>query len=101
MKILLVDDEPRWIEFIKNAFGAMVEVNNNIKTKGYDLIILSSRMLDKVHEIKNNFIVATSQPTTQEAIKSYRLDAKDYFTKDFREFVIHEIVMKNIRRNHE
>lgn len=88
MKILLVDDEPRWIKFIKSVFGKMVDISLSVKDNGYDLIILSSRMLDKAQDIKDDFIIVTGQPTTKEAIKAYRLGAKDYISKDFRESVI-------------
>lgn len=94
MKILLVDDEPRWIEFIKSVFNGFVTVADSVKDKGYDLVILSSRMTDKIKDIKDDFIIATGQPTTQEAIKSFRLGAKDYITKDFRE----EIILEKVKR---
>lgn len=70
IKIQLVDDEPRWILFIKSIFNKDVVVTQEPQD-GFDLTILSSLMLDKVNDIKDNFIIVSGQPTTREAIKAY------------------------------
>ena len=92
-RILIIDDEPRWISFVRNNLGTLfeVEVATNLKValtklreNHYKLIIAGSRCLD-ILQIFNKkypekrFVVATGQPTTREAIDVYRLGALDYF----------------------
>ena len=97
-RILAVDDEPKWLAFAQQDLGSEfeVEVTTDLETtlelladNYYDLIITSSRKLDvlkAIHEThpQERVVVSTGQPTTGEAIKSYRLGALDYFAKDFR-----------------
>ncbi|MFN8456326.1 MAG: response regulator [Anaerolineae bacterium] len=101
-RILTVDDEPKWLAFTQANLDAGFEVETasdlattlaKLKSSPYDLIIASSRQLDILKAISADYpdrrvVVATGQPTTQEAIKTYRLGALDYFPKDFRPEVI-------------
>jgi DNA-binding NtrC family response regulator len=96
-RILMIDDEPNWIEFIRGNLGPrfVVEVANDLETalamldkKSYKLIIASSRRLDLLKSIREQcpaarMVVATAQETTSEAINTFRLGAVDYFPKDF------------------
>jgi len=101
-RILIVDDEPRWLNFAREDLEVIFEVDvatnlettlAQLKQKPYDLIIASSRRLDVLEAISQLYpqepvVVATGQPTTREAISSYRLGAMDYFAKDFRPEVV-------------
>lgn len=95
-RILIVDDEPRWIEFAKNDLSRFeIVVAPDAQTaldeleKGeFDLIIASSRRLDVLELIARKYsskrvIVTTVQPTTREALAAYRLGALRYFAKSF------------------
>lgn len=95
-RILIIDDEPRWIEFAKGALDKFViEVAPDLETalakledNRYDLIIASSRRLNVLEVIAERYpdkrrVVATVRPTTREAISAYRLGALDYFAKSF------------------
>jgi DNA-binding NtrC family response regulator len=101
-RILIVDDDPRWLNFAREDLEVIFEVDmaTNLETalvklekSHYDLIIASSRRLDVLEAIsqlypKRPVVVATGQPTTHEAIRSYRLGAMDYFAKDFQPEVV-------------
>ena len=95
-RILIIDDEPRWIEFAKGALERFsIEVAPDLETalakledNRYDLIIASSRRLNVLEIIAQRYpdkrtVVATVRPTTREAINAYRLGALDYFAKSF------------------
>ena len=96
-RILIIDDEPRWIEFAKGSLSKFVidiasdaeSALARLEHASYDLIIASSRRLDVLEVIakqypdKNNVLVATVRPTSREAISAYRLGALDYFVKTF------------------
>lgn len=95
-RILIVDDEPRWIEFAKNDLSRFeIVVAPDVQTaldeleRGeFDLIIASSRRLDILELIARKYsskrvIVTTVQPTTREALAAYRLGALRYFAKSF------------------
>jgi|YelNatPaOPRAMG01_1025707.scaffolds.fasta_scaffold168802_2 DNA-binding NtrC family response regulator len=95
-RILIVDDEPRWIEFAKNdlsRFEIVVAPDartalDELKKRQFDLIIASSRRLDVLELIAREYsdkrvIVTTVQPTTREALAAYRLGALRYFAKSF------------------
>ena len=110
--ILIVDDEPRWINFAKDDLGTTFEVEvaadlettlAKLKKNLYDLIIASSRRLDIVEALNENYpqnrvVVATGQPSTREAINTYRLGALDYFTKDFRREVISAKIREAVQK---
>jgi DNA-binding NtrC family response regulator len=111
-RILIIDDEPRWIDFASRDLGAAfkVEVATDLETararlkkNRYDLIIASSRRLDVLQAIsqeypKKKVVVATAQPDTREAITMYRLGALDYFAKDFRREVVSEKIREAIQK---
>jgi DNA-binding NtrC family response regulator len=111
-RILVVDDEPRWLDFARDNLGTAFEVEvatdletalAKLKKNLYDLIIASSGRLNVLEAITNQFprkrlVVATGQPTTREAITMYRLGAMDYFTKDFRSEVVSEKIHEAIQK---
>ncbi|GEM_PF-1629160 len=95
-RILIIDDEPRWIEFARrdlNEFEVAVAKDTEaaiaeLAAAPYDVAIVSSRRLDVLKTIRDRFagtrvVVATVQPTTQEALTAYRLGAVRYCTKSF------------------
>lgn len=111
-RILAVDDEPGWLTFTKEDLGKTFEVEtaSDLKTtlamlerKSYDLVIASSSQIEVLQAITERFpdkrvVVATCQPTTREAIDTYRLGALDYFPKDFRPEVISRIIQEAIQK---
>jgi len=95
-RILIIDDEPRWIEFAKsdlNKFEIVVAPDTKaalaeLEADQFDLVIASSRRLDVLEIIAQKYsdrrvVVTTVQPTTQEALAAYRLGARRYFAKSF------------------
>ena len=87
-RILIIDDEPRWIEFAKsdlNKFEIVVAPDTKtalaeLEADQFDLVIASSRRLDVLEVIAQKYsdrrvVVTTVQPTTQEALVAYRLGA--------------------------
>ncbi len=97
-RILLIDDEPRWINFAQNdlvegRFDIVVAADletaiEKLEENKYDLVIASSRRLDVLEIIKERFsdkkvIITTVQPSVKEALTSYRLGARGYFAKSF------------------
>jgi DNA-binding NtrC family response regulator len=91
-------------------WGFELEIATDLKTtltmlesNPYDLIIASSRQQNIVKAIKEKYpekrvVVATGQPTTREAIDTYRLGALDYFAKDFRPEVICAKIQEAIQK---
>ncbi|NJN97780.1 MAG: response regulator [Anaerolineales bacterium] len=114
-RILAVDDEPDWLAFAKEDLGKSFEVEvaldlkttmTMLKQKPYDLIIAGSRCLNVLKVIREKYpqkrvIVATGQPTTREAIDTYRLGALDYFTKDFRPEIISAKINEALQKPHK
>jgi len=92
-RILIIDDEPRWIDFAKNdlnKFEIVVAPDKEtalaeLEANQFDLVIASSRRLDVLEVIAEKYpvVVMTVQPTTQEALAAYRLGAVRYFAKSF------------------
>ena len=95
-RILIIDDEPRWIEFAKSdldKFEIVVAPDTKtalaeLEADRFDLVIASSRRLDVLAVIAQKYsdrrvVVTTVQPTTQEALAAYRLGAMRYFAKSF------------------
>ena len=95
-RILIIDDEPRWIDFATSDLSKFqIVVARDIETAideleadQFDLVIASSRRLDVLDTIRKRFsekrvVVMTVQPTTQEALTAYRLGAIRYFPKSF------------------
>ena len=107
-RILIIDDEPKWLDFTQDDLGAMfdVEIAKTFedaleklgKKNHFELIIVSSRcpdvlkMLQEQHPDKH-VVVATGQPTPREAIRMYRLGARDYFAKDFRRNILSQKIL--------
>ena len=95
-RILIIDNEPRWIEFAKSDLGKFEIVVapdaesalDELEQDQFDLVIASSRRLDVLEVIAEKYsdkrvVVTTVQPTTQEALAAYRLGAMRYFAKSF------------------
>ena len=95
-RILIIDNEPRWIEFAKSDlcnFEIVVARDTDtalaeLEADQFDLVIASSRRLDVLEIIAEKYsdkqvVVTTVQPTTQEALTAYRLGARRYFAKSF------------------
>lgn len=95
-RILIIDDEPRWIDFALNDLSrfeivvahSVEEAITELEADRFDLVIASSRRLDILETIRQRFadkrvVVMTVQPTTQEALTAYRLGAYRYFPKSF------------------
>lgn len=111
-RILVIDDEPRWLDFAKDDLGTMFEVEvatnlgtalTKLKKNRYKLIIVSSRCSDVLEALNKKYpgkrvVVATGQPTTREAIKMYRLGALDYFAKDLRREVVSEKINEALQK---
>jgi DNA-binding NtrC family response regulator len=96
VRILIIDDEPRWIDFVKNDLGTFEivvapdteQALAELAADQFDLVIASSRRLDVLKIIAQKYsnkrvVVTTVQPTTQEALTAYRLGAIRYFAKSF------------------
>ena len=95
-RILIIDDEPRWIDFVRSdlsKFEIVVAPDTEtalaeLEKDRFDLVIASSRRLDALEAIAKKHsdkrvVVTTIQPTTQEALTAYRLGALRYFAKSF------------------
>lgn len=111
-RILIIDDEPGWLDFTRDDLGTTfeIEIATDLETAlakleedRYDLVIASSRRLDVLEAINERFpekrvVVATGQPTTREAITVYRFGVLDYFAKDFRREVVSEKIQNAIQK---
>jgi len=112
-RVLIIDDEPRWVNFVRDNLGVEYEVDiatsfedalATLRKGGcYDLLIVSSRWLDILEAIAKEYpdkrvVVATGQPTTGEAITVYRFGILDYFAKDFRFDVVSEKIQEAIKK---
>lgn len=94
-RILIIDDEPRWVNFAKNDLSTFdIVVAQDAETalalledNQFDLVIASSHRLDVLQTITEKYgkrvIVTTAKPTTQEALAAYRSGAMRYFAKSF------------------
>ena len=95
-RILIIDDEPRWTDFVKSAlnrFAVVVAPDTKtalveLESDRFDLVIINSRRLDALEIITRKYsnkrvVVTTVQPTIQEAFTVYRLGARRYFAKSF------------------
>jgi len=95
--ILIIDDEPNWIDFAAADLDQIfdVELATNLEAvrqklneDRYELIIVGSGHSDILKIIRedypgNRVVVATGQESIREAINVFRLGALDYFAKDF------------------
>ena len=79
-RILIIDDEPRWIDFAKSDLSTFEVVTASdektalaeLEAGPFDLVIASSRCLNVLEAISSKYtrpvVVMTVQPTTQEAL---------------------------------
>jgi DNA-binding NtrC family response regulator len=110
-RILIVDDQPEWVEFAKDELREYkLEVAENSETalqklekKHYDLIISNIRRLDVLQAIaekypENHVVVMTISPSTREAATAYRLGAMDYFPRSFGSQSVLAVVEEAMRK---
>ena len=111
-RILVIDDEPKWIEFTTHKLSRTFEMDvardvdtalDKLNNNTYDLLIASARYHDCLKRLhkehsETRLVVVTGQPTTQEAIEMYRLGAFDYFAKDFRRKVVSEKIQEALAK---
>ena len=96
LRILIIDNEPRWIEFVKRdleTFEIVVAHNTDealieLAKDKFDLVIASARNLGVLETIGEKYgdkrvMVTTIQPSTEEALKAYRMGAVRYLPKSF------------------
>jgi DNA-binding NtrC family response regulator len=109
MRILLIDDEPRWIDFARRdleSFEIVVaksfeEAVAELEQDQFDLVIASSRWLKVLELIQEKFaekrvMVTTIKPTPEEALFAYRRGAVDYIPKSFGKQELLEHVKKAV-----
>lgn len=111
-RILVIDDEPKWIKFAQCDLGSKFEVDvatdletviRKLKHNRYDLIVASARYEAILKLMSEQYphkpvIVATGQPTSGEAIKMYRLGVLDYFVKDFRPDIVSDKILEAVEK---
>lgn len=97
IRILIIDNEPRWIDFAKNDLGAFEIVVapdkksaiEELEKDRFHLVIASSGHLDILEEISERFekqvVVTTVMPSNDEALDAYRRGAVRYITKSFQQ----------------
>ncbi len=96
VRILIIDNEPRWLDFVKNdlhTFEIVVAPDAKtalaeLKKDKFELVIASSNNLEILETISKKYsdkrvVVTTVQPSTREARDAYRLGALRYFSKSF------------------
>lgn len=96
VRILIIDNEPRWLDFVKNDLHKFeIVVAPDIKTAlaelkkdNFELVIASSNNLEILETISKEYsdkrvVVTTVRPSTREARDAYRLGALRYFPKSF------------------
>ncbi len=86
-KILIIDDEPRWLAYWQaQGVDTVSPQEATTQSTGYQIAIVGSRFLSCIPVLRQNgvaVLVATWQPTTQEAKLAYRAGAVEYLTKSF------------------
>lgn len=106
-RILIIDNEPRWIEFAENDLkGCDIVVAHNIDTAlnelekdKFNLVIASSGYLEVLESVSERIkdkqvMVTTVKPNTQEALDAYRKGADRYITKSFQKENLYNDVRK-------
>lgn len=96
VRILIIDNEPRWLDFVKNdlhKFEIVVAPDiqtalAELKKDNFELVIASSNNLEILETISKEYsdkrvVVTTVRPSTREARDAYRLGALRYFPKSF------------------
>jgi DNA-binding response OmpR family regulator len=89
MRTLILDDEPNWLAVHPDSLHAstLTEALDIIQAGGVELVIVNARMMEAVRPLVQaggRVEVATSLPSTREAVRAYLAGAVDYFVKDFR-----------------
>lgn len=95
-RILIVDDDPRWVEFAcrdLEKFEIFVarnyaEASSELASERFVLVIASAERMDVLKLISEKYfnqkvVVPTTQPSSKEANNAYRLGAVRYFPKSF------------------
>jgi DNA-binding NtrC family response regulator len=97
IRILIIDNEPRWINFVKNdldAFEIVVAPDKKtaieeLEKDRFQLVIASAGYLEILQEISERFdkqvVVTTVMPSNEEALNAYRKGAIRYITKSFQQ----------------
>jgi DNA-binding response OmpR family regulator len=96
VRILLIEDEPRWLEFAKNSLPgfeiiAVSDTDEAVKALSesqIDLVIASSLQLPDLKKIRQEYgdkplFIISSEPTRGEARSAYLIGAKRYIPKTF------------------
>jgi DNA-binding NtrC family response regulator len=96
IRILIIDNEPRWIQFVKrdlDLFEIVIAHNTDeacaeLEKDDFELVVASANNLDVLKTISEKYsdkrvVVTTIHPTTEEALDAYRLGAIRYFPKSF------------------
>ncbi len=111
-KILLIDNDLTWVAFATGNLGDTFQVEvapdldialAKLEVERFDLIIASACHLQALEVVRDNhpntrMIVATNQPSTREAIRTYRLGVLDYFAKDFQPNIVSEKIHEAIQK---
>lgn len=105
IRILIIDDEPRWLDFAQRDLGGFeIVIARDINTAiaeleedQFDLVIASSGYLPILDIISQRFadkrvMVTTIKPSTQEALEAYRNGAVRYVEKSFSD----QVLRKNV-----
>lgn len=96
LRILLIDDEPLWIEFARRDLEpfeivvatSQAEAEAELEADRFNLVIANSRWLSVLELIREKYadkqvMVTTIRPTPEEALTAYRNGAVDYVSKSF------------------
>lgn len=95
MKIVVFDNEHRWIQHVRDELGDIVATTDQEDVKDADLVIVAPRFLDSI-DCDGDIVVATSRPTTNGALKAFRCGAIRYIAKTFGDLEeIHAICSKS------
>lgn len=111
-RILIIDDEPNWINYAATDLGQAfdVELATNLEAvrqkldrDRYALIIVGSGQADILKIIREDYpkkrvVVATGQESIREAINVFRLGVLDYFAKDFQRNSLSNKVFEAIQK---
>lgn len=99
IRILIIDDEPHWINFVQKQFGAFEiviarsdeEAAQRIRENKFALIIASARWLNALEDMGAGYsekysdktVVVTVRPSIDEALQAYNVGAVLYTPKSF------------------
>ena len=94
-RILIIDDEPHWIDFAKEDLNQplfeivvaknIAEAMQWLDENRFVLVIASSGYLEELQKISDRYkmIITTVHPSTQEARAAYKMGAERYLAKSF------------------